>query len=127
VKISKTKKQRISKWMSQHKIELILGSLLLIITGFGFFIEFKSSSSMNHITKPSIDSIEKKIKFENTTSQKISKTISGSAKIAHYRQGHIRNLGTRNPSPQKIAEAADRNIVLRKHETIVKDSFIHAN
>ncbi|BCR36748.1 hypothetical protein [Mariniplasma anaerobium] len=127
-KNSKQKRGKVFKWIKDHKVELSYGVGILALTGVGisFGANYKKQARIPITAIPIIPVYDTNLPIYDVIDE-VSKTINCSSKSPHFRKDHIRHLGNRNASTQKIKEALEKGIELLLHETYVKQSYVKAN
>lgn len=122
------KRHRIEKaknWIKSHKLELSIGAGVLVLTGIGIVIGLKFKNQVKvPITKIPLIPDNETIQITHDFIDEVSSAI-GSPKAPHPRRDYTRNLGNRNPSPQKIIEAIEKGIELLPHQTYVNECYIN--
>lgn len=116
-KENKKHPNKVLSWISTHKIELSLGIAITVLSGIGiaYRCKYKNSKVIEKITEPIGKIIE------------VNEQIAGTSKSPHPRSSHVRNIGDKFASKEKIKEALANNVYLNDHETFVTNTFVNAS
>lgn len=106
------KDDKLSDKIKKHKKEIIIGCATIVAVVGGIVIYQKTEGFNDFISKIKTDEVISKVSIEETVENElITKTFPV--------KGHVRNIGNNSPSPSKIVEALENNIVLKEHQTYV--------
>ena len=128
LKRTKQRRQEVSKWIKEHRVELSIGAGILVFTGIGIAVGLKcKNQQIASVTASKVDPISDIILAINSPLDEVPKNINCSPKSPHVRNGHVRNLVNKKASSKKIEEAFRIGIPLLDNQTYVKQSFVHAS
>lgn len=111
---------RVRKWVSEHKVEIVVGVALTITAAYGIkcFIESNSKAAPVIFTKS--DTLP-----EATDSMKSDIVPTTQSCLKFKRSGFIRKLPVnQHASTAKVIEAAEKGIELESGETLVKECVV---
>lgn len=132
-------KSKFIKWVKEHKKELILAGVSLAaiilairnrdsITMLWEYLKKSIEKPQTKIPPNSYGDMEKITVFPTAPMVSIPEAHLETTKIPVNVREHIRNLPNGyHPSPEKIAEAIERDILLNPNQTLVKSYIRECN
>lgn len=115
---------RVRKWVSEHKVEIVVGIVLTITAAYG--IKCFVGSNSKAISAIEAANITKTDILPEVTAPMMPDTISiANTDLQFNRSGYVRTLPfNHKASKAKLIEAAEKGVELRPGETLVKECLV---